>query len=132
MNNKVIYKAIIEQYSSIVYKIGYVSPGKEVFDPTRKVSCEIRESFDLTSINEKAKFPDEVCPDFRRPLTELARKTRDLASTLILKALASSLEIDDVDFFNDCHKRVLGNGNFSKIRTLFYPPLNGESADYKG
>lgn len=47
-------------------------------------------------------------------MTELALKTKELGQRFLM-ALAKSMD-HDLDFFLSCHQRVLGAGNWSKIR----------------
>ena len=116
---------------------GYVSPGREIFNREKTIT-EIREAYDLTSVSPEATFPDKFVPGFREQLTQLAEQTKFLAIKVILPALASALNLDS-DAFVKCHQNILGKGNFSKIRSIFYPPLSktnkgavrcGEHTDY--
>ena len=100
---------------------------------------ELREAYDVTSIASNALFPDALAPKLRPNLTSLAEATRELGM-LLLRALALSLG-QDKDYLTSRHERVLGKENWSKIRSLFYPPVEasqirpgvvrcGEHSDY--
>ena len=121
---------------------GFVSQGREVFDQSEdgsKATHELREAYDVTSIDEEALFPDKLAPALRANLTPLAEATRALGM-LVLRALALALG-QDKDYLTGRHTRVLGRNNWSKIRSLYYPPVEasqvkpgvvrcGEHSDY--
>ena len=56
---------------------GYVSPGSEMLDNlkegegTEKAAHELREAFDVSSVDAEAPFPDNVVPELRKTITDV-------------------------------------------------------------
>lgn len=82
---------------------------------------ELREAFDVCRVDEKATFPDSLVPKWRGQFSTLAENLK-LLTRRLLKALALSLDLDP-EFFVRCHRNLLKQGNWSILRSLFYPPI---------
>lgn len=106
---------------------GYVQPGQESLDKLKGGSAEenevfeLREAFDVCRVDEKATFPDSLVPKWRGQFSTLAENLK-LLTRRLLKALALSLDLDP-EFFVRCHRNLLKQGNWSILRSLFYPPI---------
>lgn len=122
---------------------GYVRPGQEMLDNLKEgggkpAFHEIRESFDVVSLEQSARFPDELVPEVRSAFMALGERLLSL-SFRILEALALGLDLDP-KFFVDCHQLMIQKANSSKLRSLYYPAIHdlimkgvvrcGEHSDY--
>jgi len=106
---------------------GWVAEGKEIFDQaddSDEVMHEIRESFDMDTLEESTKYPDSSLPTFRTIFSELGNKEIQLADRL-LTCLSLALQ-QSPDYLSRKHARILGRENVSAIRSLYYPAIQGE------
>ncbi|XP_033299659.1 2-oxoglutarate-dependent dioxygenase htyE isoform X3 [Bombus bifarius] len=94
---------------------GYVKPGPSKYTDEK----EARHVFNVTG--REGPLPDEEVPGFKSAVDELARDFKQL-SAMLLTALAVGLE-QSPDFLLSKHSRMLGPGNESTLRLLYYPPL---------
>ncbi|XP_071868308.1 uncharacterized protein isoform X2 [Bombus fervidus] len=94
---------------------GYVKPGPSKYADEK----EARHVFNVTG--RGGPLPDEEIPGFKSAVDELARDFKQL-SAMLLTALAVGLE-QSPDFLLSKHSRMLGPGNESTLRLLYYPPL---------
>ncbi|XP_017883167.1 UPF0676 protein C1494.01-like [Ceratina calcarata] len=94
---------------------GYVKPGPSKYTDEK----EARHVFNV--IGSEGNLPDEEVPGFRSAVDELARDFKQL-SAMLLTALAVGLD-QSPDFLLSKHSRLLGPGNESTLRLLYYPPL---------
>jgi isopenicillin N synthase-like dioxygenase len=67
--------------------------GNVVSNP--QASDEVREAFDLTSLDPNGVFPDREVPNFKPSMTSLAKATRELAFR-VLRSLALGLGQEEV------------------------------------
>ena len=72
---------------------------------------------------EEAAFPDESVAAMRAALTELAMKSKELTFRL-LRAIALSLN-QPMDFFVKCHDKIFTRDNTTKLRSIWYPAIDG-------
>ncbi|XP_020286957.1 UPF0676 protein C1494.01 [Pseudomyrmex gracilis] len=93
---------------------GYVKPGTETFSD----EVEIRHSFNIT--RRDGLLPDKV-DGFKLAVDELSSDFTQL-STMLLTALSVGLE-QSHDFLLSKHAHILGPGNSSTLRLLYYPPV---------
>ncbi|KAL6448693.1 hypothetical protein ACFW04_000492 [Cataglyphis niger] len=94
---------------------GYIKPGMEKFSD----EVEFRHAFNVTGY--EGTLPEDEVPGFRSAVEELARDFKQLAS-MLLTALSVGLE-QSPDFLLSKHAHMLGPGNESTLRLLYYPPL---------
>ncbi|CAK9808200.1 Proline hydroxylase buaE [Anthophora plagiata] len=94
---------------------GYVKPGPSKYTDEK----EARHVFNVTGC--EGILPDEEVPGFRSAVDELTRDFKQL-SAMLLTALAVGLE-QSPDFLLSKHSHMLGPGNESTLRLLYYPPL---------
>lgn len=97
-------------------KHGYVKPGAENRSPDEQ---EIRHAFSI--IGCEGALPQEEVPGFKPAIEELSRDFKQL-SAMLLTALAVGLE-QSPDFLMSKHAHMLGTGNDTTLRLLYYPPL---------
>ena len=92
----------------------------------------MREAYDVVSLSIPTEdkrsiypFPDDVecLTEWRDVFKDFGEHLLELAD-IILIALAISLNMER-DFFLKCHRRNIGEGNNSKFRSLYYPPISG-------
>eukprot|EP00094_Tigriopus_californicus_P006531 TCALIF_06288-PA protein Name:"Similar to DDB_G0283291 Probable iron/ascorbate oxidoreductase DDB_G0283291 (Dictyostelium discoideum)" AED:0.34 eAED:0.34 QI:0/0.4/0.16/1/0.4/0.5/6/0/328 len=111
---------------------GYVRPGQEMLDNLKEggekpAFHEIRESFDVVSLEPSARFPDDLVPEMRSAFVALGERLLSL-SFRILEALALGLGLNP-KFFVDCHQLMIQKANSSKLRSLYYPAILGNDRD---
>lgn len=94
---------------------GYIKPGMEKFSD----EMEFRHAFNVTGY--EGTLPEDEVHGFRSAVEELARDFKQLAS-MLLTALSVGLE-QSHDFLLSKHAHMLGSGNASTLRLLYYPPL---------
>ncbi|XP_071630762.1 uncharacterized protein [Temnothorax longispinosus] len=94
---------------------GYVKPGTEKFSD----EMELRHTFNVTGCGRI--LPEDEVHGFRSAVDELTRDFKQLA-TMLLNALSVGLE-QSHDFLLSKHAHILGPGNASTMRLLYYPPL---------
>lgn len=94
---------------------GYIKPGMEKFSD----EMEFRHAFNVTGY--EGTLPEDEVHGFRSAVEELARDFKQLAS-MLLTALSVGLE-QSHDFLLSKHAHMLGPGNASTLRLLYYPPL---------
>ncbi|KAL4706819.1 hypothetical protein ACJJTC_010053 [Scirpophaga incertulas] len=102
---------------------GYVRPGMEQFDNTKK---ELRHSFNITTLSAATMPAEEEVPQFVNHAIPLARDLTNL-SRVLLQALAYALGLPPATLLA-CHAGMLqGDGrNPSAMRLLYYPPVPPE------
>ena len=93
---------------------------------------ELRESLDIIELQKDTAFPQGQVPECK----DVFRAVGGNLVTLTYRVLASlALALgQDKDFFARCHRGLLAGGNCSKLRSLHYPPIQGNSTDpfYRG
>ena len=79
----------LDQLFVILFQVqGYVSPGSEKLDNLKEDSAgdkavhELREAFDVSSVDAKAPFPDDAVPELRTTMTEILTPLQTLADHL--------------------------------------------------
>ncbi|KYM85421.1 hypothetical protein ALC53_04664 [Atta colombica] len=102
---------------------GYVKPGTEKFSD----EMELRHAFNVTGCGRI--LPEDEVPGYRSAVDELTRDFKQLATMLLTnekpdlpQALSVGLE-QSHDFLLSKHAHILGPGNASTLRLLYYPPL---------
>ncbi|XP_032676429.1 UPF0676 protein C1494.01 [Odontomachus brunneus] len=95
---------------------GYIKPGTEKFSD----EMELRHAFNVTGC--KGNLPEKEVQGFQSAVDELERDFKQLA-TMLLAALSVGLE-QSYDFLLSKHAHILGSGNESTLRLLYYPPLS--------
>lgn len=115
-------KSKYQRDSSSKSNHGYVKPGME-----KKLEDEeeIRHAFNITGC--KGALPQDEVPGFKPAVEELERDFKQL-SVMLLTALAVGLE-QSPDFLLLKHDQMLGTGNDTTLRLLYYPPLGAPSPD---
>jgi len=105
---------------------GWVAKGRETFEQEdgKCPTLEIRESFDIFRMDDSAKIPETGDAECRRVFKSLSLDSIHLANRL-LKSLSLALG-KEIDFFEKKHRRMLDEGNKTSMRTLYYPPIEGE------
>ena len=85
---------------------------------------ELRESLDIIELQKDTAFPSGQVPECK----EVFRKVGSSLVTLtyrVLTSLALALG-QEKEFFGSCHRGLLAGGNCSKLRSLHYPPIEGD------
>ncbi|CAG9783149.1 unnamed protein product [Diatraea saccharalis] len=102
---------------------GYLRPGMEQFDSTKK---ELRHTFNITTLTAAAMPAEEEVPQFINHAVPLARDLTNL-SRVLLQALAYALDLPPAILL-ECHSGMLqGDGrNPSCMRISYYPPVPPE------
>ncbi|XP_049886927.1 uncharacterized protein LOC126381481 [Pectinophora gossypiella] len=102
---------------------GYVKPGTEQFDTTKK---ELRHLFNITTLSAAAMPADEEVPEFTKHAVPLAHDLTNL-SRMLLQALAYAFGLPPATLLN-CHSGMLKSDgtNKSTMRLLYYPPVPPE------
>ncbi|XP_063831761.1 uncharacterized protein LOC135080966 [Ostrinia nubilalis] len=102
---------------------GYVRPGMEQFDDTKK---ELRHAFNITSLTAAAMPAEEEVPEFCSHTVPLARDLTNL-SRVLLQALAYAFGVPPATLLA-CHSGMLQSDgrNPSTMRLLYYPPVPPE------
>jgi len=129
-----------KQYAKNKAVFGYVGVQEEKLDiskyPGYKEVFNISGCF-LNAI-ESDQWPDTLSPEFSTTVKAFMHKCKALALN-ILDILAIGLKLDK-DFFRKCHSLIHKDGNYTALRSLYYPPLPenlnqiqtrlGEHSDY--
>lgn len=79
--------------------------------------------------------PTDAIPEFQEALFELDRQCKKFLKEKLLKLLAMSLELDDVDYFVKRCRYFEDPKNYKGlyvVRALHYPPLQLEDAAIEG
>ncbi|KAG6462103.1 hypothetical protein O3G_MSEX013058 [Manduca sexta] len=99
---------------------GYVRPGMEQFDSTKK---ELRHSFNITTLSAATMPAQEEVPEFAKHAVPLAHDLTNL-SRVLLQALAYALGVPPAAFLA-CHSGMMQSDgrNPSTMRLLYYPPV---------
>lgn len=101
---------------------GYVAPGAELFDQSQ-ARYEIRESFNMLQENSPRLPPDEVAPNFKMGLVNLAHATDRLTRRLLTAlSLALDLRLDQLDKW---YGMPFTDKNYTTLRSLYYPSITG-------
>ncbi|RVE43518.1 hypothetical protein evm_011852 [Chilo suppressalis] len=102
---------------------GYIRPGMEQFDSTKK---ELRHSFNITTLSAAAMPAEEEVPQFINHAEPLAKDLTNL-SRVLLQALAYALGLPPATLL-ECHSGMLESDgkNPSTMRILYYPPVPPE------
>lgn len=102
---------------------GYVKPGEEKFSSSNEI--EVRHSFNVCG--ENGPLPEEDVPGFNTAVQELSGDFKQLA-TMLLTALAIGME-QPPDFLLSKHSHLMGTGNCTSLRMLYYPPIGAPEPD---
>ncbi|CAH4017184.1 UPF0676 protein C1494.01-like [Pieris brassicae] len=106
-----------------VNKHGYVRPGTEQFDDTKK---ELRHSFNITTLSAAAMPAQEEVPDFPSHTFPLAHDLTNL-SRVLLQALASVFGLPPSALLASHSGMLQSDGrNPSCMQLLYYPPVPPE------
>ncbi|CAG9575645.1 unnamed protein product [Danaus chrysippus] len=102
---------------------GYVKPGMEQFDETKK---ELRHSFNITTLSAAAMPAQEEVPEFTQHAVPLAHDLTNL-SRVLLQALGYAFGLPPSTLLS-CHSHMLQSDgcNASTMRILYYPPVPPE------
>ncbi|XP_045761716.1 2-oxoglutarate-Fe(II) type oxidoreductase ppzD [Maniola jurtina] len=102
---------------------GYVRPGMEQFDITKK---ELRHSFNITTLSAASMPAQEEVPEFTQHAVPLAHDLTNL-SRVLLQALAYAFGLAPATMLA-CHSGMLKSDgcNRSSMRILYYPPVPPE------
>ncbi|XP_041974386.1 2-oxoglutarate-dependent dioxygenase htyE [Aricia agestis] len=102
---------------------GYVRPGMEQFDTTKK---ELRHSFNITTLSAAAMPAEAEVPEFCQHLLPLAQDMTNLAR-MLLQALAYAFGLPPAALLASHSGMLQSDGvNPSAIRLLYYPPVPPE------
>ncbi|CAD0195610.1 unnamed protein product [Chrysodeixis includens] len=104
---------------------GYVLPGMEQFDTTKK---ELRHLFNITSLSAASMPAQEEVPEFTKHAVPLAQDLTNL-SRVILQALAYAMGVPPSALLESHAGMLQASGaNPSTMRLLYYPPVPPEDA----
>ncbi|KAH9642409.1 hypothetical protein HF086_007541, partial [Spodoptera exigua] len=108
---------------------GYVRPGMEQFDTTKK---ELRHSFNITTLSASSMPAQEEVPEFTKHAIPLAQDLTNL-SRVVLQALAYAIGVPPASLLT-CHSGMLmaEGRNPSTMRLLYYPPVPPEDVKLNG
>ncbi|KAL5009739.1 hypothetical protein ScPMuIL_012044 [Solemya velum] len=101
---------------------GWLGLEKEALNPKRP--GDLREVFDYTPYGNLDGCPEDLCPDFLRTCDQFFKTVQDLAMR-VLEVVAVGLQLPEevARGVLDCHKLVGQKGNYTEIRTSYYPPI---------
>lgn len=102
---------------------GYVKPGMEQFDTTKK---ELRHSFNITTLAAATMPAQEDVPEFTKHAVPLAQDLTNL-SRVVLQALAYAMGVPPTSLLASHSGMLMAEGrNPSTMRLLYYPPVPPE------
>ncbi len=78
---------------------------------------------DVNDLSKEVPFPDVAMPEVRSMFNKVGAALVPLALRF-LRALALSLDLDR-EFFAERHRLMIGKGSAAKLRSLYYPPIDG-------
>ncbi|XP_025098820.1 2-oxoglutarate-dependent dioxygenase htyE-like isoform X2 [Pomacea canaliculata] len=115
---------------------GWAACERESLNPERPYA-DMKESFNFSPC-DNGQWPKEV-PEMRNHFVQFY----DCCYTLtkqVLRLLSLALEIKDLDYVVNCHKLIGQKGNYTTLRSLYYPSVGkdlkegqiqcGEHSDY--
>ena len=119
---------------------GYVGVKEEKLGPSRYPGY--KEVFNVSGclLNkiDNSQWPDDLSPGFSSTIKDFMELCKKFALN-ILDILAIGLKLD-ADYFRKCHSLIHQDGNYTALRSLYYPPLPenlttiqtrlGEHSDY--
>ncbi|XP_068595685.1 uncharacterized protein [Brachionichthys hirsutus] len=101
---------------------GWLSLEKERLNPHRP--GDLKESFNICSLLADVKWPSGAAADFQELHTSFFLRCDEL-SRRVLTLMAHSLGLDP-EVFLSAHRLVGTDKNVTTLRTLYYPPVDGE------
>lgn len=106
---------------------GWIGLEKENLNLERPVG-DYKETYNITPIYEK--WPTNI-PEFETVLMDFLRKCIDLALR-VFDVISVGLNLEDKNFFRNCHKLIGQRGNVTALRSLFYPAIPIEKEIMEG
>ncbi|XP_028287739.1 UPF0676 protein C1494.01-like [Parambassis ranga] len=104
---------------------GWVSLETERLNPRRP--GDLKEAFNITSLHPDIKWPSSAAlTGFQEIHTSFFQLCKEL-SLRVLRVMAQSLDLDP-DVFLSAHRLIGTDENATTLRSLYYPPVNGEKA----
>ncbi len=86
----------------------------------------MRENFDIVDIGPDAVFPDEnKNPGIGETMVSFAENIIKVAHR-VMKCMAVALGAPDEDFIVNRHKYILRDGAICRLRSIYYPSINGK------
>ncbi|XP_054476236.1 uncharacterized protein si:dkey-10o6.2 [Anoplopoma fimbria] len=101
---------------------GWVRLEIERLNPNRPE--DLKESFNVTSLNPDIKWPSGAAKGFREIQTSFFRRCTELGLR-VLRVMALSLGLDP-EVFLSAHTLIGNEGNCTTLRSLYYPSVNHE------
>ena len=109
---------------------GYISPGSEILDNLKDAPAgeravhELREAFDVSSVDACAPFPDAALPELRAAFTDILPPLQTVADHLF-RAMAVALGVEEEFFVNE-HRGLWAGTGINMMRSFYYPPIEGQ------
>uniref|UniRef100_A0A7M5WWJ7 Fe2OG dioxygenase domain-containing protein n=1 Tax=Clytia hemisphaerica TaxID=252671 RepID=A0A7M5WWJ7_9CNID len=104
------------------YIMGYVPFKMERIDPRKPF--DLKEAFDYKH-HIRQDMKQKLPPQFTKSLENFFDECYDL-SLLLFKLLNKSLDIEDDQFFPNCHRKSGYFGNGTLLRSLYYPGIDSK------
>ncbi|XP_052086982.1 uncharacterized protein LOC127724148 [Mytilus californianus] len=106
---------------------GWIGLEKEKLNLQRPVG-DYKETYNITPICEV--WPTNI-PEFETVLMDFLRKCIELALR-VFDVISVGLNLEDKNFFRNCHKLIGQRGNVTALRSLFYPAIPMEKEIMEG
>ncbi|XP_066924102.1 uncharacterized protein [Clytia hemisphaerica] len=103
--------------ADIDYVMGYVPFKKQTFDYSKPF--DLKEAFDYMH-HMKPEMKSKLSPAFFELFKDFFTQCHDL-TLLLFRLLATSLGLEDLEFFHKAHDKLGRLGNTSIMRSLYYP-----------
>ena len=111
------------KYGKSDLKVSFHGYYQSMYDFDHSIVC--REIFDVWG--NGGSYPETEVPGLEKSLTELKSDLNGLAHTL-LRLTAMGLDLEDPEYFVNCHQGILNKADSSatqtNFRTIIYPPMN--------
>ncbi len=78
---------------------------------------------DVNRVHDSTPFPDDLMPKIRPSFKTMKAVLTPLV-VRFFRALALSLGLER-EYFVERHRFMIADGNSSKLRALYYPPIKG-------
>ena len=101
------------------YTMGYVPLKKQTFDASKPF--DLREAFDYMH-HMRPEMKSKLSPEFLKLFKTFFNQCHDLA-LLIFRLLATSLGLEDLEFFHKAHNKLGRLGSTTALRSLYYPAV---------
>ena len=128
------------KYSKDKTVFGYVGVEEERLDPSKYPGY--KEVFNVSGCflpkSDYSQWPDSISPQFSKTIKNFMAQCKCL-SLKLLDILAVGLQLYDIYYFRKCHALMHQEGNYTALRSLYYPSLPdtphvksrlGEHSDY--